>query len=164
MKNIFCLRGIWNVGKTATIIEVARMLLNNGYELSEEHFIDHELLKNKEGHFDFRVILKCSNDHSVLVGIESKGDPDSRSQRLRKSLDIFRKCGCRVIICATRTSGMTVDWVEDMRKHGYEINCTCMPCEEEKSKYKSSSPEWGCLTKERAQNLHESVVSFLEGK
>jgi hypothetical protein len=46
------------------------------------------------------------------VGIESQGDPGSR---LGKSLSIFKKEGCELIICATRSKGHTKELVNKLK-------------------------------------------------
>jgi len=55
---------------------------------------------------DIKIIMSNIKGHTV--GIESQGDPNSR---LQQSLQDFYNAGCDIIICATRTAGMTVRWV-----------------------------------------------------
>ena len=47
------------------------------------------------------------------------GDPNGNL--IKGSLARFVKEGCRVIICATRTSGETVDAVIALQQQGYEL-------------------------------------------
>jgi len=97
MKTILALEGRGRSRKTETIKQVYR-LLKEEYPAAkcEEHALEPDL----------KVIM-----HTVdgLIGLESQGDPYGR---LRDSLAEFAEAGCRVIVCATRTSGMTVDWVK----------------------------------------------------
>lgn len=65
---------------------------------------------------DIKVLVKIGE---IIVGIESQGDPNSR---LQESLLYFNEQNCDIIICASRTSGMTVDWIDNMfSKYNYEI-------------------------------------------
>ncbi len=51
--------------------------------------------------------------NGVLVGIETQGDPSSR---LEESIELFIKEKCKIIVCASRTSGMTVNWINKYSK------------------------------------------------
>jgi acid phosphatase class B len=53
-----------------------------------------------------------------LVGIESQEDPNSR---LGDSLNDFENNGCEIIFCASRTRGMTVQWINS-HSQKYHIN------------------------------------------
>jgi hypothetical protein len=97
-KKIIGLFGAARVGKSTTINKVYEILTLK-YDYRE---IGQSLLKFK----DIRVVIVING---IKIGIESQGDPNSR---LKESLDIFVKVGCDIIVCATRTSGMTVGWVE----------------------------------------------------
>jgi hypothetical protein len=57
---------------------------------------------------DITVVMTIDE---VKVGIESQGDPNSR---LFNSLDHFVKIGCKVIVCATRSRGATVEAVNSL--------------------------------------------------
>ncbi|MFV1951811.1 MAG: hypothetical protein ACC630_07665, partial [Nitrospinota bacterium] len=63
---------------------------------------------------DVRAVVTING---VKIGIESQGDPNSR---LFKSLKLFAKLQCHVIVCATRTRGATVKAVES-QKSDYEV-------------------------------------------
>jgi hypothetical protein len=106
LKKACVLKGIRNVGKTRTI-RTAAELLRTKYP---EAIVEHEHRTRVE----LRVVL---NINGLKIGIESHGDPNSRL--IKESLDFFVRIGCDVIICATRTSGMTVDAVKALT--GYEI-------------------------------------------
>ncbi len=97
-KKIIGLFGAAKVGKSTTINKVYDILTQK-YDYTE---IGQSLLQYK----DIRVVIVING---IKIGIESQGDPNSR---LKESLDIFVKVGCDIIVCATRTSGMTVSWVE----------------------------------------------------
>jgi len=95
-KTIFAIKGISNTGKTSTIKTV------------------YELLKEKYPTATINTIHNCSDINIIItideisIGIESQGDPNSR---LENSLKIFIEHKCKIIICATRTRGMTCEWV-----------------------------------------------------
>lgn len=96
MANIYALQGRCSSGKTSTIREVF-------YQLKQKYpaaIINIILQKT-----DIKVIMDIGR---IKVGIESQGDPNSR---LKQSLCDFVQLNCDVIFCAVRTSGMTVDWV-----------------------------------------------------
>jgi hypothetical protein len=52
------------------------------------------------------------------VGIASKGDPNTL---LATRLKRLREHDCSVIVCATRTSGATVEAVASQERHGYGV-------------------------------------------
>mgnify|MGYP001590677526 CR=1 FL=1 len=102
---IIALRGVSNVGKSTTIKKVYDLLTAKYKDAtSEPPFLG----------VDIRVVLTING---IKIGIESQGDP---SGRLEESLSLFVKVGCKVIICATRTRGQTVDAVDNL-KQNYEI-------------------------------------------
>lgn len=101
MSDIYALRGRGNSGKSDTIIKVFTELIRKYPSASVQQI--------SSDSYDEEVILTNVNGHKV--GIESRGDPGSR---LEQSLQRFANEKCTIIICATRTSGMTVDWVNAM--------------------------------------------------
>ena len=110
MKQVFGLYGTANVGKSGTVKNVYRKLI--------EKYPDFTF------HQDFQQILTFEFDICVIIiingkiiGIESQGDPNSR---IFTSLPIFVKFNCDIILCATRSRGATVDEVEKL-KGSYEI-------------------------------------------
>ncbi len=110
MKQISVLQGVSGVGKTATIKIV--------FELLQEKYPNVEvkrLMRTGKNINDIKIVLYIDG---LIVGIESQGDPNSR---LKKSLEEFELLNCDRIICAARTSGMTVDWV-NYYKARYKIN------------------------------------------
>lgn len=96
MANVYALQGRCSSGKTSTIREVFNQLKQK-YPAAIINII---LQKT-----DIKVIMDIGR---IKVGIESQGDPNSR---LKQSLCDFVQLNCDVIFCAVRTSGMTVDWV-----------------------------------------------------
>lgn len=100
MKKVIALRGRAKVGKSQTIRKVYDLLLSD-YPTAESSHL-------KIG-VDVRVILTIKG---TRVGLESQGDPGGR---LEKSLDLFVREGCRVIICSTRTYGSTVEAVKRLQ-------------------------------------------------
>lgn len=105
-KKVIVLWGKADTGKSGTILKIYKLLKSKYKDATSESKIVGE---------DVRVILTING---IKVGIESQGDPGGR---LLKSLKSFVKVNCRVIICATRTRGQTVDAVNNLKQHGYEI-------------------------------------------
>ena len=101
MSEIYALQGIGNSGKTQTINQVY-LELQNKYPTSQATLFT-------PNNIDIKAIVDIPlNGRMVKVGIESQGDPNSR---LNASLKDFVSSNCDVIICACRTSGMTVNWI-----------------------------------------------------
>lgn len=96
MKKLIALRGVAKVGKSQTIRKAYDLLLAEYPSAHRDGLI---------GQIDMRVVLTIEG---AMIGIESTGDPNSR---LKASLKLFVQRGCQAILCATRTSGMAVDWV-----------------------------------------------------
>jgi len=105
-KTLLALRGTANSGKSTTI--------KSAYGLLKSRHKDVEIIYSKF-YRDFMVILIIKGRK---IGIESQGDPRSR---LGRSLDLFVREKCNVIICATRTKGQTVDAVTALAKQ-YKVN------------------------------------------
>jgi len=101
-RKIFALKGVGNVGKTQTIKKAYELIIDK-YPNAKQ-----ELVINGPG-IEIRSIITIKG---VKIGIESQGDPNSR---LVESIDLFVKEKCRVIICATRTSGATVEAVKKLQ-------------------------------------------------
>lgn len=100
MKKVFALKGRRNVGKDQTIRTVDELLRAKypGARVEHEHRTRAEL----------RVVLSIDN---VKIGVESAG--------IQTNFDLFVSLGCDVIICATRTTGKTVNAVNALP--GYEV-------------------------------------------
>lgn len=102
MKKVIALRGVAKLGKSQTIRMAYNLLLAEYPTARRDYLIIRA---------DVRVILTID---AVRIGIESQGDPNGR---LEASLDLFRREGCQLIICATRTSGMTVEAVNHLGRN-----------------------------------------------
>lgn len=87
-------KGRKNIGKSQTIRTAVEMLTTNHPDATFEH--------NHTTKADMRVVLTINE---WKIGIDSQGG----------SLDLFVNAGCDVIVCATRTSGPTVDAVNALR-------------------------------------------------
>lgn len=93
---IIAIHGRAKQGKSRTIRGIFNELIqNNGAIILN----DIEPILNG----DIRVILRIGE---IRIGIESEGDPNGRSL---DSIPAFVNLGCNIILCASRTSGETVD-------------------------------------------------------
>lgn len=107
---------IWHVankGKTETLREVARLLLQT---FPQHHPIfPIPLVVPQTG--DFRMVVSINGR---VIAVESEGDPNTDlSGRLK---DLVNKFGANVIFCSTRTKGDTVAAVDDLATaHGFEV-------------------------------------------
>jgi hypothetical protein len=109
-KHIIALKGTANVGKSTTIRKVFALL-------KEAYPTAHIQIINPPG-IEITVTIKI--DITVIigidgtsVGIESCGDPPPNHTRLIESIEQFKKTKCSIIVCATRTSGVSVNTVEN---------------------------------------------------
>ena len=98
MKYLFALSGKKNSGKSQTIRTAIEMLTDNYPDATIEH--NHTTKK------DIQTVLTING---WKIGIDSQGG----------SLDSFVNAGCDVIVCATRTSGPTVNAVKALR--GFDV-------------------------------------------
>ena len=101
MASIFALQGLGSSGKTSTLIELLNLITAKYPRATVQAF--------HGGTRDVKVIIFPVN--GLKVGIESRGDPNSR---LLQSLADFRNANCDIVFCACRTSGMTVQWINAM--------------------------------------------------
>lgn len=108
-KTIFANWGHSGQGKSDTVKRIAQeILLHYPTATTVPSTIDYSA--------DIQVIITIGK---IKIGIESQGDPNSR---LFVSLTMFATAKCDIIVCATRTSGATVDVVSNMHaSHGYDI-------------------------------------------
>jgi ABC-type microcin C transport system duplicated ATPase subunit YejF len=105
LKNVFALRGKSKMGKSQTIRTVVEMLTEKHPDTAVEH--------NHTTKVDVRVVLTING---LKIGIESQSGPSG----IKESLDLFVKIGCDVIVCATRTSGATVNAVNALQ--GFDVH------------------------------------------
>jgi hypothetical protein len=104
MGDIFALQGRANCGKSETINKVYTELCSKYPAAQVKDFFP--------GSPDKKVVM--TGVSGKKIGIESRGDPNSR---LQQSLIDFDKAGCDIIFCAARTSGMTVTWIRSHTKY-----------------------------------------------
>ena len=90
------------MGKSQTIRTVVEMLAAKHPNATIEY--------NHTTKVDVRVVLTING---LKIGVESQGGPNGRL--IKESLDLFVRIGCDVIICATRTSGRTVEAVNALQ-------------------------------------------------
>ncbi len=101
MNNIYALQGRGNVGKSSTLKIV--------YDEIAHKYPSATIQNLTPKTADIKMIISNVNGH--VIGIESQGDPNSR---LERSLQDFEQAGCNIIFCATRSFGMTVNWVNSL--------------------------------------------------
>ena len=108
-KTVFANWGSADQGKSSTVKEIAKLIIDNYPECLK----DPDIINYEE---DIKVVVTIGK---IKIGLESQGDPPGI--RLIQSLKEFVKIKCDIIICATRTSGKTVDAVNDLHyKNGYD--------------------------------------------
>lgn len=107
-KAIIAIWGHGNQGKSETIKKIAKLIIQC-YPTAITDPIQIDYTK------DITVLISIGN---IRIGIESKGD---HVKEIDSSLDKFVATPCDLIICATRTSGGTVDFVSDIcTQHNYD--------------------------------------------
>lgn len=137
-KKVIALWGIANIGKSATIWKVYNLLVSK-YAVKKSEY---EIFAK-----DIRVVLTI---YGIKIGIESQGDPDSR---LEKSLELFIKVGCKIIVCATRTRGNTVNLVKKLEPK-YEVIWF-------QKKAQLNSSEYDVSNKTMAQNIIKEIAKVM---
>ncbi len=113
-KVIIALHGIANCGKSSVIKEIDK-IIQQTYSVEIKKYAEQGFKAPQENRDIVKIYELTHNGKKLQIGIESQGDPNSR---IFKSLPIFKKINCDIIICATRSSGKTCDAVMDT---GYEI-------------------------------------------
>ena len=104
MKKVIALKGRRNIGKDQTIRTVDELLRAKYPDARVEH--------ERRTRAELRVVLSTNG---VKIGVESSED----GGKLQSSFDLFVSLGCEIIICATRTTGKTVNAVNALP--GYEV-------------------------------------------
>jgi ABC-type dipeptide/oligopeptide/nickel transport system ATPase component len=112
MGKIYALQGISGCGKSKTINLVYEKLVKK-YNVQPEQI---QVFYSDWGDEDIDIIMSGVN--GMKIGMESKGDPNSR---LEESLEYFEEEGCGIIFCACRTDGMTVRWINERTNYGHEF-------------------------------------------
>ncbi len=113
-KVIIALHGIANCGKSSVIKEIDK-IIQQTYSVEIKKYAEQGFKAPQDNRDIIKIYELTHNGKKLQIGIESQGDPNSR---IFKSLPIFKKINCDIIICATRSSGKTCDAVMDT---GYEI-------------------------------------------
>lgn len=109
VKQLIALAGRPNVGKSTTINKVYELLLAN--------YPNAKVLE-KKGRVE---VLAAVTINKKRIGIASKGD---RRIDIEIARDFFARYKCEIILCATRTSGGSLDSILELgAKHKYDINC-----------------------------------------
>jgi Cdc6-like AAA superfamily ATPase len=105
MKTIIAIYGRKDEGKSETIKNVCRLLLSNF-----PNSIPSIPIREIDYNSDILLTIKLG---SILIGIESQGDPNSRMINDDTIKDLANQ-NCDIIVCATRTGGMTVAKVDNI--------------------------------------------------
>lgn len=143
-KTVFANWGSAGQGKSSTVKEIAKLILNNYPTATTDPVtIDYT--------YDIRVIITIGK---IKIGVESQGDPNSR---LFDSLKYFVKVNCDIIICSTRTSGSTVEAVNELySKHGYDNVWV--------TNYRSNEKNQDLLNEISAKHIFELIQLNITGK
>lgn len=104
-------RGCGRLGKSAAVKCVYYLLKNEGYTLESAEW------QGMEGIGDIKAIFTIDG---VKVGIESQGDP---GYDMESTIEEFVEKGCKIIVTACRTKGITFNKVRDYLGNilGYDI-------------------------------------------
>lgn len=104
------------------------------------------------GGADIKAIITIGK---IIIGVESQGDPGSRQEQSLK--EFATKYNCDIIICASRTSGKTVEAVDDMHNiYGYDIIWA--------TNYISYEKNQGVLNQYSAEQTVELLIAIMNGK
>lgn len=143
-KTVFANWGTAGQGKSSTVKKIAELILKNYRSATTAPVII-------DFTFDIRIIITIGK---IKIGIESQGDPNSR---LFDSLKYFVKISCDIIICSTRTSGSTVDAVNELyTKHGYDNVWV--------TNYRSNEKNEDTLNDISAKHIFELIQQNITGK
>lgn len=143
-KTVFANWGTAGQGKSSTVKKIAELILKN-YPRATTNPVTIDFT------FDIRVVITIGK---IKIGIESQGDPNSR---LFDSLKYFVKINCDIIICSTRTSGSTVDAVNELySKHGYDNVWV--------TNYRSNEKNQNTLNDISAKHIFELIQQNITGK
>lgn len=143
-KTVFANWGSAEKGKSSTVKEITKLILKN-YTIAttDPATIDYT--------YDIKVVVTIGK---IKIGIESQGDPNSR---LFDSLKHFVKINCDIIICSTRTSGSTVEAVNELySKHGYDNVWM--------TNYRSNEKNQDILNETSAKHIFELIQLNITGK
>jgi len=151
-KTIIAVHGRAGEGKSETIKKVCQILLRDFPNA----------IPSKKPNYSGDIFLTIQLD-SIKIGFESQGDPNSRmiyddtikklaDEKLNKELG-----GCDIIICATRTTGMTVKKVDKIADN-YGYNTLWI------SSFFSPKLNHAVLNERAANNIIEIIKSLIVGQ
>ncbi len=154
-KTIIALYGCADIGKSSTIKEVHRQLLFSHRNAQPVDLID--------GNFYYGDILTAIALGGVKIGFESQGDPNGRTvtedslRELGGEVSEGRLTGCDIVVCASRTSGQTMDKVRELAaEYDYRIIwLTSMQGPEQDHKV---------LNKKQAENIVSLIREIIIGQ
>jgi hypothetical protein len=142
-KTIIAVYGRSGEGKSETIKNVIKIFEDRFAQAQVKYLIDQD---------DKLAIVTLG---SIMIGIESQGDPNSRMIN-ENTLEQLILSGCSIILCATRTEGMTVARVDELAdKHDYHTLW--------KSSYYTSKLDYtsiNMIAAEEIVDLIQSIISY----
>lgn len=107
-KTIITIYGRKNEGKSETIKNVCKIILSNfPRAIANISIIDIDYNN------DILIVIQIGE---IKIGIESQGDPETRMLHDDESIESFAKNSCDIILCASRTSGNTVNRIDHIAK------------------------------------------------
>lgn len=138
---IIAIHGRANEGKSETIKKVCELILETypNAKPSKENL-------NYSGDINLTIIIG-----RIKIGFESQGDPNSR-MIYDKTVEKLAKEKCNIIVCATRTGGMTVKQVDKIADM-YDYHTLWI------SSYWSPSLNHNVLNRQAA----ESIITIIKG-
>ena len=145
-KTIIAIHGRANEGKSETIKKVCSLILE-----TFPNAISSETNINYTGD-----ILLTIDINGIIIGFESQGDPNSRmiyDETLRKLADK----NCDIIICATRTGGMTVKKVDKIASD-FDFHTLWI------SSFWSPTLNTEVLNRKAAENIINIIKSLIVGQ
>ena len=151
-KTIIAVLGRASEGKSETIKKVCEKLLRDFPNAKTS------IIPNYLG--DILITIQLGK---IKIGLESQGDPNSRminDDTIRKLADKELDTvlgGCDIIICATRTGGMTVNKVDEIANK-YNYNTLWI------SSFFSPKLDFNVLNNKAAQNIIEIIKSLIIGQ
>jgi hypothetical protein len=138
---IIAIHGRANEGKSETIKKVCALILETFPEA---------VPSNEKINYSGDIYLTISIG-IIKIGFESQGDPNSR-MIYDKTVEKLAKEKCDIIICATRTGGMTVKQVDNIA-NTYNYHTLWI------SSYWSPSLNHNVLNRQAA----ESIINIIKG-
>jgi hypothetical protein len=142
-KTIIVLQGVGNAGKSTTIGMLLDLLIQVGWE-------EVEYLRGQRGNVNFAVILKHGK---TKMGICTWGD---NIAQLNPYLPRFSQEQCKLIVCAMRTRGGTVEYVESFAKtNGFVLDRIPKNRTDDPANYKKEN----CKVAKQINQLIEKEIS-----